>query len=386
LTIERGQALSPEAVIDFVAHNGYVRAETVRESGEFAVRGGIIDLFPPGAAAPLRVDFFGDEIEEIRSFDPMSQRSAGRLDGFVLKPVARLPSIRPRSIASAPAIASASAPSARIRSTRRSAPRGSMPAWSIGCPCSSRRWRRCSTIWRHAVTIDHQGEEAASARFELIADFYRARTDLQRAEAASGAVYRPLPPELLYLVPDEWAGLVKGRPAAVLSPFGIPEGGRAVDGGGRPGRTFGPERAQPGTSLYDAVAEHIAAEQNAGRRVMLAAYSAGSLDRLSHVLADHGSPAVSRWPTGRPPLHCRRASSASAFSASTRASSPRACRHRRGRHPRRFAWRARPRLDADRTSSSPSWRISPPATTSSMSSMASAAMTGWRTLEVGGAA
>ena len=95
--IGRGQSLSPAALIAFVAHNGYVRAETVRESGEFAVRGGIIDLFPPGASAPLRVDFFGDEIEEIRSFDPMSQRSAGRLDGFVLKPVSEV-TLDPASI------------------------------------------------------------------------------------------------------------------------------------------------------------------------------------------------------------------------------------------------------------------------------------------------
>ena len=250
LAISRGQALSPAALIEFVAHNGYIRAETVRESGEFAVRGGIIDLFPPGASAPLRVDFFGDEIEESRSFDPMSQRSAGRLDGFVLKPVSEV-TLDPASIN-------------RFRTgyRERFGAVGEDPLYeaiSAGrLYAGMEHWLPLffpglETLFDYlpdsAVTIDHQGEEAASARFELIADFYRARTDLQRAEAASGAAYRPLPPELLYLVPDEWSGRVEGRAGGVLSPFGAPEGGRAVDGGGRPGRTFGPERAQPGTSL-----------------------------------------------------------------------------------------------------------------------------------------
>ena len=61
----------------FFRNNGYFRTDTVREPGEFAVRGGIVDLYPAGAAQPLRLDFFGDTIESIRSFDPLTQRSTG---------------------------------------------------------------------------------------------------------------------------------------------------------------------------------------------------------------------------------------------------------------------------------------------------------------------
>src|SRR5271170_6296279 len=67
--------MPPDRLLSFLQSNGYVRTETVRESGEYAVRGGIVDLFPAGAAEPLRLDFFGDEIDQIRRFDPMSQRS-----------------------------------------------------------------------------------------------------------------------------------------------------------------------------------------------------------------------------------------------------------------------------------------------------------------------
>src|SRR3546814_10337531 len=56
-------------------------------SGEFAVRGGLLDLFPAGEEHALRLDFFGDEIESVRTFDPTDQRTTGRIEGFTLLPV-----------------------------------------------------------------------------------------------------------------------------------------------------------------------------------------------------------------------------------------------------------------------------------------------------------
>ena len=49
---------------------GFQRTGTVMEPGEYAVRGGILDLFPPGRSAPVRLDFFGDTLEQIKAFDP----------------------------------------------------------------------------------------------------------------------------------------------------------------------------------------------------------------------------------------------------------------------------------------------------------------------------
>src|SRR3546814_18525209 len=70
-----------------LAANGYVRTDTVAETGEFAVRGGLLDLFPAGEEHALRLDFFGDEIESVRTFDPTDQRTTGRIEGFTLLPV-----------------------------------------------------------------------------------------------------------------------------------------------------------------------------------------------------------------------------------------------------------------------------------------------------------
>ncbi|MDD3837743.1 MAG: transcription-repair coupling factor, partial [Phenylobacterium sp.] len=71
----------------YFAVNGYVRASTVSERGEFAIRGGVIDVFPPNAEEPVRLDLFGDTLESIRAFDPETQRSTRQLTSVDLLPV-----------------------------------------------------------------------------------------------------------------------------------------------------------------------------------------------------------------------------------------------------------------------------------------------------------
>ena len=74
-----GQCVDTEKLQLFLQQNGYSRTGTVVDAGDFAVRGGIIDIYPPGAEAPVRLDFFGDALESVRRFDPQSQRSTGTL-------------------------------------------------------------------------------------------------------------------------------------------------------------------------------------------------------------------------------------------------------------------------------------------------------------------
>jgi transcription-repair coupling factor (superfamily II helicase) len=83
--------IQPEQLAQFLEANGYGRAGTVMEPGEYAIRGGIIDLFPAGEPDPVRLDLFGDTIESIRIFDPASQRSGERRQRLVLRPVSEVP-------------------------------------------------------------------------------------------------------------------------------------------------------------------------------------------------------------------------------------------------------------------------------------------------------
>src|SRR5262249_15325843 len=79
LSVAPGNVLAMDGITQWLELNGFVRASTVREPGDYAVRGGIIDLFAPGMAEPVRLDFFGNTLETIRSFEPESQRTTDQL-------------------------------------------------------------------------------------------------------------------------------------------------------------------------------------------------------------------------------------------------------------------------------------------------------------------
>ncbi len=81
-----GQGIAPEALLRSWDANGYERANTVLEPGQFARRGGILDIWPPADRLPYRLDFFGDEVESIRRFDPASQRTVDELESILVTP------------------------------------------------------------------------------------------------------------------------------------------------------------------------------------------------------------------------------------------------------------------------------------------------------------
>ncbi len=195
LVIRRGGQLEQSRLIDYLVGKGYARSGTVGEAGEFAVRGGIVDLFPPGTQMPLRVDFFGDEVEDLRLFDPLSQRSLGKVEEFALKPINEI-ELTPEAIErfrtnyrSEFGTSGADDPLYEAISAGRQYP--GMEHWLplFGTELVS----FADYLPRAIVTLDHQGDEAAKARYETIVDFYQARRDLQAADRESGAaIYRPL--------------------------------------------------------------------------------------------------------------------------------------------------------------------------------------------------
>jgi transcription-repair coupling factor (superfamily II helicase) len=291
LMLATGAELGPEALLRFLSAQGYVRSETVDETGEFAVRGGIVDLFPPASAQPLRVDFFGDSIETIRRFDPLTQRSTDSVARFLVKPTSEL-----RLDAAA---------IERFRTGYRElfgAVAGEDPLYEAVSAgrlyAGMEHWlplfaERLDNLLDYlpgaALTLDHQVPEAIQARLEMIGDFHAARRNLERAEEVGGVPYRPLPPDRLYLGEGEWDAIAQARPVGALSPFAAPAAGGAwQDAGARAGRDFADARAQAQANLYTVVREHLAAERAAGRRAVLAGVSVGSLDRLDHLLVEHG--------------------------------------------------------------------------------------------------
>ena len=91
LRLEAGQELEREAFIDSLAAAGYLRVPQVGEHGEMAVRGSLLDVFPMGSTAPVRIDFFGDEVETLRLFDPETQLTTESIPSIEILPAREVP-------------------------------------------------------------------------------------------------------------------------------------------------------------------------------------------------------------------------------------------------------------------------------------------------------
>ena len=85
-----GQVLKRDRLEGYLSDNGYSRASTVVEPGDFAIRGGLVDVFSPAQEAPIRLDFFGDELESVRTFDIHTQRTTDKLKSIRFAPVSEV--------------------------------------------------------------------------------------------------------------------------------------------------------------------------------------------------------------------------------------------------------------------------------------------------------
>ena len=282
LSLAKGGRVSPEGLVAFLEANGYGRAGTVMEPGEYAVRGGIIDLWPAGEAGPVRLDLFGDEVESLRRFDPDTQRSAEALAGLRLRPVGE--------------VFLDAASVERFRTGWRELFGAAAAEDPIYVSVSAGRRHPGMEHWAglfHAgmetlldylpdasVSLDHQAEEALDARLEMIEDHYQTRRNPPRGEETP---YRPAPPARLYLGRAEWDAMLERVPLFRFAPFSA-DG--AVDAGGRPGRLYAEIRSS-GQNVFAAFAEFAKAQSEAGSRPVLAAWTKGSRERLANLLREN---------------------------------------------------------------------------------------------------
>ena len=293
-----GQRIDVAALTAYLARDGYNRVGTVREAGEYAVRGGIIDVFPPGREEPLRLDLLGDTLESIRIFDPLTQRTTGAAEDLSLMPVSEV-LLDPESIARFRA-----GYAARFGAVGDDDPLYASISAGRRHP-GAEHWlplfhERTETIFEYvpgaAVTLDFRADDARAERAAVVADSFEAR---KVAREQDGAGYRPLLPEALYLVGGDWDRALAGRAIGVFSPLGGGERGGAegaagdLDLGGRLGRDFAAERAAAppsatGGLVLDSVRDHIRTLHRRGCHVVAAAMSAGARDRLGGLLRDHG--------------------------------------------------------------------------------------------------
>jgi transcription-repair coupling factor (superfamily II helicase) len=288
--LKPGMEIGRESLIALLMRQGYSRSDTVVDAGEFAVRGSIFDIYPSGLDGGLRLDFFGDELETLRLFDPNTQRSTGKCAEHLLLP------------ASEALLDEASVK--RFRSGYRErfgANATSDPLYQAVSDgrrlAGMEHWLplfedRLVTLFDHLsaddlVLIDSAALGAAEERLGDIADYYAARTETSGQKAGS---YRPLDPAALYLSPDEFAQAQLGLPVHKTDIFAQPESAQVLDFGFASARDFTPERAR-GDNVYEAAARFLTGRAAQGKRALIACYSPGSRARIAAILGEAVKPA-----------------------------------------------------------------------------------------------
>jgi transcription-repair coupling factor (superfamily II helicase) len=295
--LKSGVEIGRESLTSLLGRQGYARTDTVADAGEYAVRGSIFDIFPSGMDQGLRLDFFGDEIETLRTFDPNSQRTTGSVDQHLLLPAseamlddASIKRFRSRYREMFGANATADPLYQAVSDSRRLA---GMEHW---LPLLE---ERMVTLFDHLAAddlwlMDAAAAHAAEERLNDIKDYHEARRETSGGKAGS---YRPLEPASLYLTQDELADRLAQAIAHRTDSFAQPESGQVVDFGFGSARDFAPERARSasgsGDNVYQAAALHLQNAAKAGRRAILACYSTGSRARITSILAEAASPGPS---------------------------------------------------------------------------------------------
>jgi len=295
LALRSGDHRGPSQLAEHLSKQGYLRTDTVRETGEFALRGGIVDIFPSGREMPVRLDFFGDELEVIRSFDAATQRNIAKLEEVFLRPVAEfqldegtIERFRTGYRAAFGTLASRD-PLYESISAGRMHPGAehwlplfheTLDSLTDYCP-----------DW--TVVLDHETAAASSARFTQINDFFGARQDPGGDDASM--TYRPLPANRLYLDENEARTLFTAAtqfmafaaPPASESDSNLSAAGGPNDAGGRAGIVL-PRGDTPGQSAVIELARAIRAEREADNRpIIIAATGEGATTRLEELLEEH---------------------------------------------------------------------------------------------------
>lgn len=295
LDLRPGERCDLDDLLAVLTDNGFHRAGTVMEAGEFALRGGILDVFVPGAEQPLRLDFFGDTLEAIRRFDPLSQRTAGTAESLTIAPVSEVV-LNEETIT-------------RFRRGYRE---------QFGVTASSDPLYEAVSAGHRPAGIEHflplfyddletlfdyvdpalvltepHFEEMRRARLEQVGEHLAAREEALAGRMDTLGAYRPVPLERLFLDDEAWRVRTDDCALAEFTPFEPPAGPLTIDCGAESGRRFAAERTLDGTeSAFDAFRAYAREAVNGGARVMLCAYSNGSAERLRTLLGEHDITAV----------------------------------------------------------------------------------------------
>jgi len=217
-TLRRGESFDLENLLGHLNTVGYASADVVEMPGQYAVRGGILDVYSPEAERPVRIEFFGDEVDSIRRFDPTSQRSSNPIDEALLLPLTETPvtdqllgAIHTRLSGKRIAGTSEEIVEAAIRSGGVTV----FPGWEFYAPVAGADRTVFDLLPRAAVLLD----EPDMLRTEF--DRFWSRVEEAHERSGVGNLVRPAD---LYVPPDGWWQKTAQLTGADLEHLGITHG------------------------------------------------------------------------------------------------------------------------------------------------------------------
>jgi transcription-repair coupling factor (superfamily II helicase) len=286
---------------------GFDRTDIVREVGEYAVRGGILDMFVPGAEHPIRLDFFGDTLESIRSFDPASQRTTKQLREFNLNAMSEVAlnasNIARFRVSYLSQFGAATRDDALYQAISIGRRFAGMEHW---LPLFYDELETAfDYVDGYTITSDHMILEAAKERRDQIDDHYDSRLSTlegSRTNIGQSTPYKPIIPDDLYLQTTNFIGILERVQWVRITPFDEPETDfrQVVTAQFKQGPRWAAtaqknanegKDSKDGTqrvNLFDKVVKHIADKRADGSKVLITGWSEGSVDRLMQVLSEHG--------------------------------------------------------------------------------------------------
>lgn len=286
---EVGRQVDEDGLRRFLVEMGFSQAPTVREPGDYAVRGGIIDIFPPGEAGPVRLDLFGDVLDGARRFDPETQRTTEKLTRVELAPVSEVildeASITRFRQNYRIEFGAAGTDDPLYEAVSAGRKHQGMEHWL------SFFHDRLETLFDYLpgapVYFDDRVDALHGSRWEQIEDQHDARKTAMTAKGRVDSVYKPAPPAGLYLDPRALEATLAGRDVRWLSPVQVGLGAGVTDAGARVGRNFAPERQADGVPLFAALKSHVETRAEEGQ-VVIASFSQGARERMASLLEDEG--------------------------------------------------------------------------------------------------
>lgn len=301
-TIRSSSKLKQDELVAYLIEQGYRRSGKAMEPGEFALRGGIIDIIPSGSGEGVRIDMFGDDVESMKPFDPMTQISSGTIEQLMLFPMSEVllseENITRFRSGYRDLFGAVSKEDPLYEAISQGTNHSGMEHW---LPLF---YENTNTLIDYCegslITLDSEAETAISEKQEAILDYYEARKTAtsmasKKNSFVGGSIYHPIPPDSFFIMKDGWEKVLASHNNLTFSPFSDAGSNNDISLGLRPTLRF--VQGQADNTPF----AQLAAQADKGKPIILACFSQGSRERLQTLLMEHGfhSIRIEKWQEGK---------------------------------------------------------------------------------------